>query len=463
LMFSDYHVEQVSKSLSFKICFVFDVRCANEFVEILKLYISIALRAIKPGTEFLFICLHNTHVSFLKIRGGRGIFIDYPNNSKIFELTAIEYLQNSSTDVESIIEFISDISNISGDFTDTHFENMFIPTPPNIFINFIVFTSSNISMNNTPNMSFDIVSPVSFKTHPNINGLFFSQKNVEDLNLQVQALVQRLTPDNFALNVEVNVITPPLIEVTPSSIQMPSVRSGHSQVFRVSLAKTISSIAEIPIEIVTTYDIPISDKQVIHRTVVTSRKYQTSKNFFAILSTVDPVVACQGMQLTKEFIINLINMYSSKVCQVIPGTSKTDPYFTLVPSLRWFLRFYLYKKKGAVTSFLIDEESEISCFFPQISFWDNQNTLSCNNICAVSFEEEMAGNPPIVIVDSNYKIDIFGVDEIEPDSEISKFIQMKVSNRFPVPRIAKKPRSKLLSLVPPEENYNEIIRNIPSV
>lgn len=462
LSFSDFCIEQVSKPMSFKICFVFDARCADEFIAISKLYISIGLRAVLPGTKFLFLCLYNSHVSFLKIRGGRCIFIDFPITANIFNLVSIDNFMNSSEDVETIIESIAEIKNLGEIVTASHFENMFIPMPPDIFINFVVFTPFNIDVNKIPNMSIDIISPTPFKTNPNINGTFFSQQSVEDLSLQVQALVQRLSPNNFALNVTLSVAVSPLIEVTPSYIQRPSIRSGFSQVFHVNLSKITSAINEIPIEIVTSYDVPISNKQAIHRVVVTSRKFQTSKNFYSILSSVDPVTACQGMQLTNDFVKNLFNFYMTKICLSIPGTVEPDPYFTLIPSLRWFMRFFIYQKKGFPPPFLNDRESDLTCFFPQITFWDDQNTLSEDSVCSVSFEQELIGEPLIVIVDSNYKIDIFTDEAIEPESELSKFVQRKVSNRFPVPRVATKPRSKLMSLIPPEEEWGDVVRTILS-
>ena len=458
--FQDFQIDHSSKPLTFYICFVFDLRCSQEFVAITKIYLSIALRAILPETKFLFLCLHSDFVSFIKIRNGKPMIFDFPITAKIFELVSLDFFLNTHNDVENLIEYIQNLKNLQEATLLKEFQNMFIPIPNNIFINFIVFTPLEFHASHLKNMSFDVVSASPFKHNLDIDGVGFSQQSVEDLNLQVQALVQRLVPNQFALNMKLLVHAPPLIEVTPSSFQISAIRSGFSKVFHISLAKTASIYSEIPIEIIASFDLPINEKQVIHRTVVSSRKFKTSKNYFSILSTVNPVVVARSLTITKEFVKSIFELYTTKICANLPSFKGPDPYFTLLPNLRWLLRFLLFTKRQGYSTFFADFSSELALFYSQISFWESEDIMSENNVSAVPFVQELMGNPQIVVIDNSYKIDIFCDSLISPDSELSKFIKTKVSNRFPVPRVTTKPLSKLKTFLPPEEEWNEMISQI---
>ncbi|EAX84152.1 hypothetical protein TVAG_439970 [Trichomonas vaginalis G3] len=351
------------------------------------------------------------------------------------------------------------MKNIENSENFVHFEEIFKPVPKDKFIHFIVFTNLCEKFSRSHNISFDLISPSKIKKSVHIDGLAISQLNVEDIGLQIQALVQRLEFNNFALNAHTHILTPPLIEVTPQSVKRSSLRKGTSFTFNISLSKTTTNFTEFPIQIICEYDVPIGWNRCIHKIYVSSRLFRSSSDFYSILSSARPEYTAYNF-LNQENLQKLFNLYNSKIVNSLPGENIIDPFFTLLPSMRWYIRFFLFGQKNRYHSAITSPNNLIAVHFPQISFWSDENTVSSEIVDSISFTEEIVGKPAIIVVDHDYKIEIYSNTTINPQSGVDNYIQEKIISRFPVPRLTISPMEKFGKFIIPEEKLAELVPNL---
>lgn len=455
--YEEYSIQESTNSLNFYICFVADLRCPNEFIQIMVLYIKIALQALPSGTNFALMLLHDNFVSFIKVLHGKCYSFDFSFDSHFFELTKMESVLNSSYDIDPIINYLPSLKNIMKSEANTNFERIFKPMPSDSFIHFVVFTSFYQNFTTAENISFDLFSLIPMKGEPSINGLAFSQTSVEDVSLQIQNLVQRLQYFYFILNLNIQVFSPLNIDVSPQTITRSSIRRGMTINLNVNFSKCAIPVSEIPIEIVCTYNNPISWNRSIKTTYVISKIFKTSSNFYSLLSSIDPALAIQN-GVTQEFVSNLYNIYSNKILNNLPGDANQDLFFNLLPNLRWIVRAFLVSRKNRFKSYIADDYGMLSSKIPQISFWSDQNTLIADKIECVPFVESIVGKPHLIVVDFDYKIEVFADEMINPQSEIDKFIQYRIIHRFPVPRVTNRELDQFKTVIPPYEEWIETLQ-----
>ncbi|OHT05576.1 hypothetical protein TRFO_26648 [Tritrichomonas foetus] len=465
ITYHNFKIDQKIDDFSLYLCFVIDLDCSEEYSQVLKVYFSVALKALLPDMEFMVAFIRKNRFHFVKLFNDIPKIFSFDPSISLFETLEINSLLNNVKNI-SLIEdlFFCDLHPNSQNNSQLHeiidFSNLFSSCPDNTFIKFIMFSPNHVSNKCASLLSFDWISPIEKNNCQNIDGFYLNPKDIDNIEIQIQTMIQRYKTSTYAVNVSTQSFIPKQFEISPMVCTKPSYRNGSSIIFTISFPRLFSTFKEIHIQFVSNYIFILPDGIAKRRTQVNSLKFFTSKDILPILRTVDTSVVWRNLNSRneeKEFIKKLLEIYKSKIIDGMPGTTKQfDPFFTLLPNLQWFLKFYLTNTKPINSKFVIENERKMVRFCQCVSFWENQENKIEEMSISYADSNKLLKSPPIVIVDNCTIIDLFMDDQIIKNSRLDREIERRILRRFPVPTVRIMPRETLFLRWPYKDNYDHI-------
>ena len=461
--YQSFKMEKAFKNFGFYICFILDLDCTDNLLKISKQYISIALNALLPETKFIFAYIKQNNLHFLKLINGNPKIISFDNKLSIFNYIKIDFLINV-VNIENIQlldnlildknkEFSSMVNNDSffqSSGTDIHeindFSKLFSNCPDNIFIKFVMFSPNSISKKCKLALSFDWISPhFNHDVFKSLDGFYLCKDEIKNIEIQIQTMIQRYTTDSFAVNLSTQSFITKQFDISPSVFTIPSARDGTTISLNVSYPRILTMSKECQIQIVSSYVVVLPNSEAIQRTQVTSVVFNTSKDILPILRSIDPSIIwtyllpmkSSNTQIIKDFLRKLLDLYKTKVIDAMPASTKQfDPFFLLLPNLRWILKFFYSNIDQISSMHIIEKEMRFSKFCRNVSFWESQNEKIEESSLSYFDSDQLFNSPPIVVVDSCFAIDIYMDDqEIKEGSKLSQEIKKSIEKRFPIPLV----------------------------
>ena len=459
---SEFQRESECGQSHFFLCFLLDLTCAEELIDVSKIHFFSALKALLPGTAFTVALLEEDRVSFVKVFHNGTKFLTFSLNACLFKLIDVSFLMNSINNIEIIEEMINKFQT-KKKRTEIHeiadFSKLFSNPSSNVFVKFLVFSPNFISSQTASRMSLDWFSPFPDKKRSMpIDGIFLSV-NTEDVELHLQALVQRYKTTDFAMNLSVRAFIAKPLEISPNTYTRVSVRDGASQALTVTVPKGYHRNEPVPVQIESRYVILGHGDTCIQRTVVISKSIPISKDVAPILRGVNPVVVKQSMDKDTEetFVRNLLGLYNSKIVEILPGRIDYDPFFRLMPHLQLFLRFFAAKDKVTNGNIILGNDLAIARYIPCVSFWETQDRKIEEAAPSPSWSTVLFQDMECIVSDCGDKIHIFMDTEIRPGSQLQKEIERRVQRRFPIVPVLKHQKMRIPLFLQNETEITELI------
>lgn len=482
--YANFKVDTKIDHFLFYLCFIIDLDCSNDNLALSKEYFFQATQSITPGTKFFLAFIKNNIFHFVVMLYNNPKIISLNLENSLFDRIHIQSLTNNVNDLPYLNDFIKSNFKASS-ITDIHeivdFSSLFSKCPGNAFIKFIMFSSNYVSNRCSSLLSFDWISPLINDRVKNIDGFYLNPIDVDNMNLQIKAMVSRYTSSPICANVSIQVFAAKQLDISPSIIlTKPAIYEESSFLFTFSFPRQFS-MKEFPIQFVSKYIIiypndndQSSDKndnsyhftlKAVQRLQVHSFVFPASKDVLPILRTVNPVVLKRSFSSKieeKEFIQKMIFLYKEKVLSLFNNastiTQSNDQFFFVMPNLQFLLKFYFTQPTFVNNTFIVEHDMEFVRFCPAISFWASEDDKIADMAFSFADEDELLNSPPIIVVDSYTTIEVY-MDKpiIKEMSQLERELNRKVTKRFPVPIITRKPRNAIYLIRPREDFSNQIL------
>lgn len=461
-MLDNFCCQSVIQGAKFYVCFILDMNCELSNAKPLKHFLKIAMQAILKDQKFICALLFDKCISFLVVVDGSVKSLSFDFQQSLFNFIDINYLLNDKNNIDSLCEFIDGIESFSGrkphEIPDL---NTFSNFPKHFYFKAMIFSSNYLFSKIIPNVSIDWVS-VESSANMCIDGfhLILSNKSIENMELQIQTIVTKYF-NRYLFGLKIKIFSSDQIIISPSFIEKKSIPIGYSESVKVIIPR-IGSTPKVLIQVVSSYII-FNKKKPISITNVISRVYPTSHDYLPLLRSINPSILRPRFkdQIDKKsFILKVYNIYQNKIVNMLPGSKKNDYYFSIIPKLQWILRFIFKEDISLINSFIIERGHEMIKYCPIVSFWGNQNDKIEEFSLWPEESNILLGKPPIVIVDSFYKISIYMNEELIKGSLLDNALKESFSVRLPIPSFQIHTREKFEIDFHSMTNDSKIIESI---
>jgi hypothetical protein len=432
-----------------------DLRATPEALSLSKRLISLAIRAIPPDQTFFLATLESEFISFVTVFDTGPKIVSWPITTSIIDDIALPELACSSANADILVEIITEAVPVGDarDITQISLQTLLESADDFGVAHFVLFSSH--AFQSHKHIIITWVAPVPIVGRCPLDGFVLAPDLADDLDLQVQVLIQRLTTVAFALDLRIETIVPRYVQISPVSVAKHSAADGFSQRLIVALQRTLRPFLSIPIEISATFTtVNLSGKTVAQR-VVFSRVFPATREIIPILRSVSPIIALQSVPDFYALVARLLKFYE-RLLPMLPGNLSFDPFFLLLPNLQGFLGALLSPYPPKLEGFHTDER-EVR-FAPMATVWGDQDAQGNARYCCLLTRRALA---PIVVVDSFDRIAIFADDfALIAGSALQADLERKVRRRFPVPRIRIFPRVKAEELLDENQAMGNRLRDL---
>ena len=444
------------------LCFLVDLNCSEDMVDVSKIYLFVALKALLPGTLFIVGLLEGDRVSFVKVFNNGAKFLTFSVKSSLFDVIDVEFLVNSVNNIEIIEQMISKFHTARkfaeiDDIVD--FSPLFSNAKHNTFVKFIVFSPHSIDPGVARKMSLDWFSPFPNKTKSMpIDGIFLTV-NSEDVELHLQTLVQRYKTTDFAMDLSVQAFIAKPLEITPNSYTLESTRDGASQTLTVTIPRSYHRADPVPVQLEARYVVLSRGEKCIHRTTVISKRIPVSRDIAPVLQGINPVIVKESLTKDKEepFLRRLLGLYNSRIVETLPGSAEYDPFFRMMPHLQLFLRFFAAPQRVTSSNLILGRDHAIARFIPCVSFWETQDEKIEEAAPAPAWSISLYPSVECIVADCGDKIHLFMDGDVRVGSQLHRDLERRIQRRFPIVPIQKHEKMRASFFIQSEREVTEII------
>lgn len=447
------HIKPVDIDYHFNLVFVLDSCVEKSYFTPLKDSLFESIEALPDDTDFLLLLVHPKYFECIIVVNGFLVTLNLSCGDFVSNYINVKDLQNRKNSLSIFKEYINrfdivhDLNpSMSIDDVISCFSNISLKKNDTFLLSRIVLFSSRIpKVNVTKDLFVDMVYPSANPQKTDaINGYFLSLEIYKDTKEQVRSLISKITSEFqiFNVRIEGHAIN---YQCKESALEYGTALTNFCQTFHLSskffnggLNQAIFIVKMVFVK----YD--INAKNFLLETIYMKKCYQKSNDFIPIISSINPFVLITHLSNAElnSLIPNLFDKYKKSFSDICIGDSN-ETSFSTVPHCQWLIISCF-----STNNFLPSKYNNIPCycninslfgrFYPNISYWEDPDNCFADRCKFDRLYYELAGRPPIVVVDTVFDIKIFkGNINIPKDSKLDKLLNQISEERFPKPIINK--------------------------